>query len=111
MVLVSAFDEETLEKMRACKKAEFPICLNESLLRMFGANGKKRLDAMVMNEIFDYRQISSPKDIWKLYEEYLKHIANILGEDVSQVIEFESLKEMESMFCTKCPLYEKGRKT
>jgi hypothetical protein len=30
---------------------------------------------------------------------------NVLGDDFAKVIEFKTLKEMESMFCTKCPLY------
>jgi hypothetical protein len=100
------FDEETLEKMRSCTKAEFPICLSEGLLRMFGAMGKKRLDSIVMNETFENTPVCSPKDIWKLYEKYMERTANILGDDVVQVIEFESLDLMKSMLCQKCPMYE-----
>lgn len=107
MVLLSPFDKETVEKMKACKRFEFPICLNESLLRMFGNDGKKRLDAIIMNETFQNSPINSPSDIWKLYEAYLDRAGNILGDDVGKVIEFESVKEMESLLCTKCPLFEK----
>ena len=107
VVVVSFFDEDALEKMRACKKAEFPICLRESLIRMFGENGKKRLDSIITNETFESEPITSTKDIWKLYERYIERISNVMGVDVGKVIEFESVREMESMFCTKCPLFEK----
>ena len=66
---------------------------------MFGTNGKRTLDSIVMNETFEYTEIVSPKDIWKLYEKYVERTANILGGDVAQVIEFESLIEMQSAFC------------
>ena len=93
--------------MKACKREEFPICLNESLLRMFGKDGKRRLDAIVMNETFENSPVNSHSDIWSLYEKYLERAGNILGDDVGKVIEFESVKEMEALFCTRCPLFEK----
>ena len=101
MVIASPFDETTLERIRACKQAEFPICLNESIKRMFGENGKKTLDRIVMNETFENSAITSPNDIWNLYKKYMERVSNILGEDVKEVIEYENLKEMESMLCTK----------
>lgn len=84
--------------------------MNESLTRMFGKAGKKRLDSIVMNETFTNSPIVSPRDIWQLYEKYLERAGNILGEDVGRVIEIESVKEMEREFCTKCPLFEKHSK-
>lgn len=78
------------------------------MLRIFGKNGKRSLDRIVMNETFENTPISSPRDIWNLYEKYMERASNILGDDVGGVIEFENLRQMESMFCTKCPLYEKG---
>lgn len=110
MVVVSPFDEATLEKMKACEKAEFPICLNESITRMFGITGKRMLDKFVMNETFENTPINSPRDIWNLYEKYVGRASNILGDDVGEVIEFESVKEMEKMSCNKCPLFEKYSK-
>jgi hypothetical protein len=103
---VSPFDDETLERMKACTKVEFPICLSQALLRMFGEKGKKTLDSLVMNGMFEKTPINSPKDIWSLYEKYMKRAANIIGDSSSKVITFQSLKEMESMLCTKCPLYK-----
>lgn len=110
MVIVSTFDKTTLEKLKACKRVEFPICLNESLSRMFGKDGKRRLDSIIMNDTFTNPPIVSPRDIWELYEKYLERAGNILGEDVGKVIEYESVKEMEREFCTRCPLFEKHSK-
>ncbi|MDG6906949.1 MAG: hypothetical protein JRN20_14335 [Nitrososphaerota archaeon] len=62
-----------------------------------------------MNETFDNTPIMSPRDVWSLYEMYIERASNILGDDVGKVIEFESVHEMKSMFCTKCPLYEKHK--
>jgi hypothetical protein len=108
LIVTTPFDEATLEKMKQCTKVEFPICLSEAMLKMFGVRGKKSLDSIVMNETFENTQISSAKDIWNLYEKYIERAANLLGDDVAQVIEFETLKEMKAMLCTKCPLFERG---
>lgn len=92
--------------MKACERAAFPICLNESLLWMFGKNGKRRLDAMVTKDMVE----NSPREIWKLYEKYLEHAGNIVGEDIGKMVEFESVKAMERKCCTKCPLFVKHSK-
>ena len=104
---MSPFDKETLEKMKACTNAEFPICLDEAMLRMFGAKGKKILDSLVMNETFENAPITTPEDIWRLYEKYLERASQVIGDSSAKVIEFQSLNEMKSMFCTKCSLYER----
>ena len=70
---------------------------------MFGANGKKALDRIVMNETFENPPISSAKDIWKLYEKYIERSANILGDDVAKVIKFESLERNEIYALHKLP--------
>ena len=93
--------------MKACIEVEFPICLNNSLFKMLGVKGKKKLDSMVMNETFENTQISSPKDIWNLYEKYIERLANILGDEIAQIIELEDMNQMKSMICTRCPLYER----
>ncbi len=108
--LESLFDEKTLEQMKACTRAEFPLCLSESLLKVFGNQGKESLNKIILDKTVEKLSISSPKDVWNLYNEYLEITARRLGIDVAQVIRFESLNEMESMCCTACPLYEKRRK-
>lgn len=106
MVKVSSFNEKTLEKMRGCTKFEFPICLNQASTKMFGEDGKRRINAIVMNETFENPEIQSPKDIWDLYDKYVERLGNILGDDVGQVVEFEVLKEIESLSCSACPVHQ-----
>jgi len=42
-----------------------------------------------------------------IYDQILREIGRELGADVAQVIEFQSLKEMELMNCMLCPLYRR----
>lgn len=74
---------------------------------MFGSVGKKRLDSIIMNDTFENTSVYSPKDIWTLYEKYMERVANILGDDVAQVIAFESSDTMKSMLWRNCPLHER----
>ena len=50
---VSPFDEATLARMAACTRAGFPICLDNTLLRIFGANSKKLLDSILVDDSID----------------------------------------------------------
>lgn len=110
MSLDSPLDTNTLEKMKACERAEFPICLSYTLTRIFGQDGKKMVDDLVMDETFKNKSINSPRDIWELYELYLNRASNILGADVSKEIDYESVQDMKNMLCTRCPLFEKHSK-
>jgi hypothetical protein len=103
LTLKPIFDEETLEQLKACTRAKFPQCLNDALLKMFDQKGKEILDGMFKQVSL----VSSSSDVWNVYNEYLSKVKERLGVDVAQVIRFESLKEMNSMSCTKCPLYKK----
>jgi hypothetical protein len=51
--------------------------------------------------------ITSAEQIWKIYDDVLRELSKDLGTDVSEVIAFQTLKEMESMGCTSCPLYHR----
>lgn len=42
-----------------------------------------------------------------IYDQILCDFAIEIGADVSQVIEFQALNEMESMNCMLCPLYQR----
>jgi hypothetical protein len=64
---------------------------------MFVEEGKKTLDSLVINEMFERTPINSPKEILSLYAKYVEGAANITGDSSSKV---------ESMLCTKCPLYK-----
>ena len=65
--------------MKACTRVGFPICLDNTLLRIFGANGKKLLDSIVMDDSFDSAQISSQKDISKFYDWYPRTLGKCHG--------------------------------
>jgi len=53
-------------------------------------------------------QFTSANKLWEIYDKAIQEFAKELGKDVSQVIEFQSLKEMESMKgCKLCPLYQR----
>ena len=41
-----------------------------------------------------------------IYDQVLRELARELGTEVSQVIEFQSLEEMQTMGCMLCPLYQ-----
>ena len=98
--------ESTIEKIKACKQAEFPLCFEESLRRMFGAEGRKRIDLIAKKTgLLDFFPIQSAEDIWALYERYLRAISKTFGEDVGNVVDFQAYCEMDSMGCQSCPLY------
>lgn len=113
MSILSVFRRDNhaqkLDQRPACEESGFPICLSEGLTKMFGAEGKRFLDAVVMKGAFEQPHLDSREDICDLYARYMKRLAQIIGESPAQVIQFESFKQMESMPCAKCPLYEEER--
>ncbi len=101
---------KTTEVILSCVESGFPICLSEGLLRIFGSEGKKVLDRMVMNRTSEPTQIDSQTEICNMYERYIGHLTKILGESTTKVIELESFKLMQDAPCAKCPLYERQSK-
>ncbi len=63
----------------------------------------------IMNRLHLRQQyVTSANQVWKVYDDVLTELARVLGKDVSEVIEFQSIREMESMKgCTLCPLYQR----
>jgi hypothetical protein len=104
---VSIFDEDTLDKMKACKKEGFPLCLDGALTRVFGKKGKTLSESMARKAGVSPISVSSSRDVWEIYEKHIEAWREELGDDVAEVVEFETLQEMKSMLCTRCPLYEK----
>lgn len=96
----------TTEEIQVCVESGFPICLSEGLLRIFGSEGKKILDTIVMNRTSGPDRVASGKAICDLYAEYLGHLTSIFGESTMKVIEIESFKSMRHMSCTKCSMCE-----
>ena len=46
------------------------------------------------------------EQIWAIYYQVVRELARELATDVSQVVEFQALDEMEFMGCMSCPLYQ-----
>jgi len=101
-------DEATVSRIKDCKSHGFPICLEQSLSRIFKESaGEMLLERIVKRLGLGERNITSADQIWKIYDEILSELAKDMGADVSDVIAFQSLKEMESIGCTSCPLYHR----
>jgi len=99
-------DESTKARMRACTDAEFPLCLENALLEILGGDGMARLESILRANGFERTSVYSPSDVWLIYENYIAASGKKLGADAAQVIEFHTTRHIESMQCTKCPLYE-----
>ncbi len=101
-------DQATVSRIKDCKKHRFPICLEQSLSRIFRESaGEMLVERIVKRLDLTGQNITSAEQIWKMYDEILLELAKDLGTDVSEVIAFQCLKEMESMGCTLCPLYQR----
>ncbi|MDG6999422.1 MAG: hypothetical protein JRN15_09945 [Nitrososphaerota archaeon] len=97
-------DHETIERFKACKEAQFPLCLDKAVAKIFG--NKEIMFSVAEKAGFKATNVSSMQDIWDLYMKLGAVWGKQMGANVTAVIEFASLKEMKSMGCTKCPLYE-----
>jgi hypothetical protein len=102
----SNLDDATNERTKACTEAEFPLCLENSLVEMLGAKGRQSIESVLRKNGFERTEVLSPRDVWSLYEKYIRAFASGLGKDVAEVIQFQTTKKIESMRCTSCPLYE-----
>jgi len=101
-------DEATIVRIKDCKRHGFPICLEKSLSRIFKESaGEMLIERIVKRLGLTERDITSADQIWTLYDKILIELAKDMGSDVSDVIGFQCLKEMESMGCTSCPLYQR----
>ena len=100
-------DEATINRIKDCKRHGFPICLEEALAHIFKETAGEDLIERVIDRIgLRQQNITSSEEIWKIYDRALEELAKELGKDVSEVIEYQSLLEMESMEgCKHCPLY------
>jgi hypothetical protein len=108
-LLVCTLDEETINKIKACKQRRLPICLEKSLVSIFREDiGQRLLDKIVYELGLDYGgPIASSEQLFTIYDKALDLLAQELGDGVSKVIEFQSVDETEKMGCANCPLYRK----
>lgn len=97
-------DGQTIERFKACKEEQFPICLDHAVKEIFG--DKELMVSMAEKAGFKKKDIVTVQDVWNLYLKLGAAWSKSMGSSVTAVIEYKSLKEMEKMGCTKCPLYE-----
>jgi hypothetical protein len=97
--------EKTIERIKACRKANFPICLNCAIEAMFPR--KELIFALAKKAGYKSREgSSSSEDIWQTYLEFLSALEIALGRDAVAVIESRVVHEIEAMEESDCPIYE-----
>ena len=99
------FDGSIAEK-KACFDQGSPICLDNALEAIFGERGKEVVERIAREGGAKSIQAASIEDIWKMYEDHMIALGKKLGDDVARVISHESVKQMELMLCTRCPIYK-----
>ena len=99
------FDRVFAEKIKDCTNYGYPLCLDKALETIFGKHGRETVEEIARKGGANLNHASTAKEVWKKYESYLIALRLQLGDDVSQVIQHQSMKQMESMLCTDCPLY------
>jgi hypothetical protein len=106
---LQTLDETTVQRIKECKRHGFPICLEEALLHIFQEREAELLISRSTEKLkLGPKLIQSANQIFTIYDEMLLGFDEDLGKDVSQVVEFQSLKEMELMKgCMSCPLYQR----
>ena len=97
-------DHLTIERLKACKQAQFPLCLDRALINFF--KDKEAIVSLANKAGFGAGQASSSQDIWNIYLRFLSSLRKEIDADAVAVIESQSIKEMESMECLQCPLYK-----
>lgn len=107
--MLRQLDEETISRIKDCKRRGFPICLEESFLVIFkDTAGKAIVERIIKRLGLSYHDVDSGRQVWETYDLVLKEISIEMGEDLSKVLEYQSIREMESMpGCTGCPLYRR----
>jgi hypothetical protein len=100
-----ALDRKTIEIMRECKEAGFPLALERSLERIFK---DKELVLSLARKItsFETPKVPNCHDIWQVYVKVLSSLKDLLGNDFVAVIESQVIREIESLGCTQCPIYQ-----
>ena len=97
-------DPPTLEKINACKNAGFPLCLRKSFVSLF-KNESQVIESASRGGYLP-SEIEGPNDVWSTYLKFLSGLSKEMGTDVVAVVESQVLKEIETLKCTECPIYE-----
>ena len=96
------FETETLEAMRACRRAKFPLCLEHALEKVF--SNKEMIASVAKKAGFKSRPLSTHHDVMQAYIDFLSSLQKALGSDSVAVLENATLEEIESMKCIDCPI-------
>jgi hypothetical protein len=102
-------DQETVDRIKDCKRHGFPICLEKALDTIFKEPASEAITERIITKLALRQQyITSASQIWDTYDRVLTEIGVELGEGVARVAELESVNEMEVMSgCNHCPLYRR----
>ena len=99
-----ATEDPISRRFRDCKRAAFPICLERSLTQVF--HDEQLIMGIAKNNGFEFPEMSSIRAVWRIYLDLISALGAALGKDVARVIEFSAFKNMQSMRCSACPLYD-----
>lgn len=102
-------DQETITRIKDCKLHGFPICLEVALSFIFKESAGEAILEKVIGKLgLREQDVDSAAQVWETYDAVLKELTKMLGQDVSRIVEFQSLREMESMSgCVNCPLHRR----
>jgi hypothetical protein len=100
-------DPKTLQRIRACKHEGFPLCLRSSFVNVFEDYDEGQfLEIAKKEESAVVPKGEKPDDIWDLYLRLLSGLSKQVGNNVVAKVESQVLKEIETLECTECPIYE-----
>jgi hypothetical protein len=94
----------TVLQYKACKEAAFPLCLERALRSIFG--NESVMISLAERAGFKKKGVTRPHDIWDIYLSFLSALDAQVGKDAVAVIESKTLKDIEIMKCTQCPIYK-----
>ena len=73
---------------------------------MFGRIGKDTLKVLAERDFEKGPLANTPTKIFHLYWKYVKAWEHRLGKEATNVMEHQVRKEIESMDCVNCPVYQ-----
>lgn len=105
---IPPYDQEIAKRFGACLDSRFPVCLDLALQEIFGEGGMDLVKSIAKKgtNLPNVVDLSTPKDIWKLYVQYIIAWKKVIGDDSTKVVESKSLAKMKDLHCEKCPMYE-----
>jgi hypothetical protein len=98
-------DYTTYRRMEACVKAAFPPSLENSLRDMLSGEGKTALKNLAKKRGLTPTRVELRETSGTYISATSEVFQDMLGKDVARVFELHTLKEMEEMQCSECPLY------